>query len=141
MILPNKLHFHVPPMGIGNLLYGDGFTYDGTRPARHCGICGESYQPEIARSPSYHTDREVQLKVDFLLRHWASNHNKKHSTASQLEFIKSGKLMTPEAALKLIPLGIYPLADLALDDEMYHAGREAPRAPSDDVPDKQKGVN
>ena len=136
----SKLFINVPPVGISNLLYGDGFTYDGTRPARHCGICGESYQPEIARDPNYDTDRGLQLKVDYLLRHWAQNHNKKHSEWERAVFIQTGQLMTPEAALKLIPLGIYPLADLTFDDEMYHAGREAPRCPSDDVPDVQKGV-
>jgi hypothetical protein len=136
-----KLFINVPPMGISDTLYGDGFTYDATRPARHCGICGESYQPELARDSQYPIDKGVRLKVDFLLRHWAQEHNKKHSTASQLAFIKSGKLMTPEAALKLIPLGIYPLADLTFDEEVIQAGREAQRAPSDDVPDTQKGVN
>jgi hypothetical protein len=130
----SKLFINVPPMGISDSLYGDGFTYDGSRPARHCGICGESYQPDEARLPNYYADREVQLKVDFLLRHWAHNHNKMHSERERLAFIKSGKLMTPEAALKLIPLGIYPLADLTLDDEIIAAGFEAPRCPSDDVP-------
>jgi len=43
--------------------------------------------------------------------------------------------MTPTAALKLIPLGIYPIGDLVTDEEVAQAGLEAARAPSDDVQD------
>jgi hypothetical protein len=126
----SRLFLHVPPIGIGP---DDNFHYNGLRPARHCGICGESFQPELARCPEYNTDPEVRLAVELLLREWAIKHNKKHTTKEQQHYAERGNLMTPEAAIKLIPLGIYPIQDLLEDDEVIQAGLEAPRAPSDDV--------
>lgn len=128
-----QLYMLVPPIGISER---DGFTYDATRPARHCGICGASFQPALARSAQYATSKGVQYEVEMLLRDWAKLHNSRHTLAQRIEHAKSGRLLTPEAAIKLIPLGIYPLADLTLDDEVIQAGMEAKRAPSDDVKDK-----
>lgn len=128
----SRAFIHVPPIGIGP---NDNFFYDGTRPARHCGICGESYQPALARSPNYLTNKGVQHEVEKLLVGWANYHNyTKHTERAIRQYRERGNLMTPEAALKLIPLGIYPLTDLVMDDEIRQAGLEAKRAPSDDVP-------
>jgi hypothetical protein len=128
-----KLFFFVPPIGIGP---EDDFYFDGTRPARHCGICGESFQPYLARTDEFLTDGEVQLAVQIELEEWRRQHNNTHSEAEHVAFIKSGRLMTPEAALKLIPLGVYPVGDMALEDEeIIQAGLEAKRAPFNDVPD------
>lgn len=128
-----KLFLQASIIGLGK---EDGFTYDPLRPARHCGICGASFQPEAARSPNYDTDAEVRLAVDIEIKQWAIEHNKKHSEKEHIEHIKSGRLMTPEAAVKLIPLGIYPIDDLFFDEEIKQAGLEAPRAPQNDVPNK-----
>jgi len=129
----SKHFLHVPPLGIGK---DDGLTYDPLRPARHCGICGDSFQPELAKSPSYDSDEGVRLAVDILIREWATNHNKKHSPQQHIEHVRTGRLMTPEAAVRLIPLGVYPIDDLYFDPEISQAGFEAPRAPVDDVPNK-----
>lgn len=129
-----QLYMLVPPIGISER---DGFTYDATRPARHCGICGASFQPALARSAQYATSKGVQYEVEKLLIEWANWHtNYKHSERELVEYAMSGRLLTPEAAIKLIPLGIYPLADLTLDEEVIQAGMEAARRPSDDVKDK-----
>jgi len=128
-----KLFLHVPPLGLSD---DEGITYDPSRPARHCGICGDSFQPVLARSPLYNSDSEVRLAVDLEIREWAIKHNKKHSNKEHVEHIKKGRLMSPEAAIRLIPLGIYPINDLYYDEEIKQAGLEAPRAPQDDVPDK-----
>lgn len=127
----------VPPIGIGNANgqnYDDGFTYRGDRPARHCGLCGASYQPELARHSEYATNEGVRQRVEYLLMQWGRNHTARHSEKEWKEYYNRGNLMTPEAAIKLIPLGIYPLTDLLNDDEVAQAGLEAPRAPNDDVP-------
>lgn len=126
----SSIFLHVPPIGIDER---DGFTYRGDRPAKHCGICGESFQPWLARTPEFDTDMEVRWAVQIEIDEWTVKHNKKHSAAEHLALKKSGKLMTPEAAIKLIPLGIYPITDILRDEEVMHAGLEAPRCPSDDV--------
>lgn len=128
-----SLFLHVPPIGIGK---DDGLTYDPLRPARHCGICGDSFQPELARAKDYDTNAEVRLAVDIEIKQWTLNHNKKHSEREHIAHIKSGRLMTPEAAVRLIPLGIYPIDDLYFDEEIKQAGLEAPRAPQNDIPNK-----
>jgi hypothetical protein len=127
-----RVFLHVPPIGIGP---DDNFYYDGTRPAQHCSICGDSFQPWLARTSEYLTDGEVQLAVQLELDEWKRGHNKRHSDAEHLRLRESGNLMTPTAALKLIPLGIYPIGDLVTDEEVAQAGLEAARAPSDDVQD------
>ena len=124
---------HVPPIGIGE---DDGFTYHPLRPARHCGICGASFQPWLARTPEYEYDEDVRLAVDIQIKEWAVAHNKLHSEKERRAHTNSGRLMEPEAAIKLIPLGIYPIDDLYSDEEIAQAGLEAPRAPTDDVPYK-----
>jgi len=127
-----RLHLIVGPIGIG---VADNFLFDMTRPARHCGICGDSFQPWIARTDEYLTDGEVQLAVQIEIEEWRRNHRKKHSEAEHKALKDSGNMMTPEAALRLIPLGIYPIGDMAVDPELEQAGREAPRGPFNDIPD------
>ena len=127
-----KLYLHIPPIGIGP---SDNFTYDGTRPARHCGVCGDSFQPWLARTDEFLTDSEVQLAVQIELEEWRQEHNKTHSTEEHLALKRSGNLMTPEAASRLIPLGIYPISDMITDEEVAQASLEAPKAPKNDVPD------
>jgi hypothetical protein len=46
---------------------------------------------------------------------------------------KSGAYMTPGAATRLASFGIISVADMALIDEHWHAGREATRVPANDV--------
>jgi len=127
-----RLHLVVGPVGIGPT---NNFTFDMTRPARHCGICGDSFQPWLARTDEYLTDGEVQLAVQIEIEEWRRNHRKKHTEAEQKALTDSGNMMTPEAALRLIPLGIYPIGDMLVDEDIAQAGREAPRGPFNDVPD------
>lgn len=126
-----SIYLHVPPIGIDE---SDGFTYRGDRPASHCKICGDSFQPWLARTPEYDYDGEIRLAVEIELKEWRDKHNRTHSEAEHLALIESGNMMTPEAALKLIPLGIYPIQDLAMNDEVAQAGRESKAMPNDDVP-------
>jgi hypothetical protein len=127
------LFLYVPPLGLTD---DDRFLYNPNRPARHCGICGDSFQPELARCAEYDTDGEVRLAVDILIREWAVKHSSKHSEREHINHIKNGRLMSPDAAVRLIPLGIYPIDDLYYDDEIKQAGLNSPRAPVDDIPDR-----
>ena len=133
-----KLILEVPVIGIGP---EENFEFDLTRPAQHCAICGESFQPWLARTQEFLTDGEVQLAVKIEIDEWRVQHNKKHTEKEHIEFVKSGRKMTPKAALKLIPLGILPVGDLMLDEEIMQAGRESSRAPNNDVPDHMHNRN
>jgi hypothetical protein len=117
------------------------FLFEPNRPARHCRICGDSFQPVLARDPHFSTDKDIQLAVEILLQQWSDIHNNRaHSAREHLEFQASGRFMTPEAALRLIPLGIIPLQDMVFSAEHVQAGLEAKRAPTDDVPDFHRKV-
>jgi hypothetical protein len=125
-----SVYLHVPLIGRKDL---PGLEYMPDRPARHCRICGTSYQPSLARCDEYESDQEVQWAVEILLQEWAVNHNKRHSQKEHSQLRQTGKFLTPEATVKLAPLGIYPVQDMVTNDEVAHAARIAPRAPIDDV--------
>lgn len=109
------------------------FEYDPERPARHCRLCGESYQPALARTDEYLTSPQVQMTVEVLLRGWADDHNSQHSQRLHEAFRDTGMFLTPEATEKLVPLGIIPVQDIVLSSEHAHAALQAKRAPNDDI--------
>lgn len=126
-----SLYFEVTVPGLRTL---DGFEYDPERPAQHCRLCGTSFQPALARTDDWLWNDEVKWAVEILLREWSNNHARtRHTQREHENHRRSGRFLTPEAAAKLIPLGIYPVQDIVLDDEVRHAGLLAPRAPKDDV--------
>jgi len=125
-----SLILEVTPPGLTAL---EGLEYDPHRPARHCRICGRSYQPKLARVPEYEWDMEVKWAVEILLKEWALAHYKTHPERVHQQLLASGRFMTPEATVKLASLGIYPVQDMVFSDEAAHAGRLAPRAPTDDA--------
>lgn len=125
-----SLYFEATPIGLTSL---EGFGYDPKRPARHCRLCGASFQPALARAAEYEANEEIKLAVEILLQEWTVNHNKRHTPKEHRNFRMSGRFLTPEAAEKLIPLGIYPVQDIVMDDEVRHAAAIAPRKPTDDV--------
>jgi hypothetical protein len=125
-----SLYFEVTVPGLTSL---EGLEYNPGRPARHCKICGRSFQPALARSDKWLTSAEAQLTVEILLKNWATYHNRTHSSREHESFQKSGRFLSPEATEKLVPLGIIPVSDIVTDDEVRHAGLLAPRAPKDDT--------
>jgi hypothetical protein len=108
------------------------FEFDNEKPFRACLICGAIYQTELDRAP--HTAQDV---IDAFQgrQKWASKHGRLHSDEEHAKLKRSGNFCTPEAAYKLAPLGIAPIADIVLSDEHAHAARIAPRAPIDDAED------
>lgn len=128
----SSLYLHVPPIGLDSQNF-PGFEYMPERPARHCRICGASYQPQLARDPDFNSDPEVQWRVEILLQEWALHHNKRHSDTEHDQFRKSGRFLSPEAAEQLIPKGIIPMQDMSVSEESAHAARLAKRVPTVDV--------
>lgn len=101
-----------------------GIEFDPDQPYRCCLLCGAIYQPPTARN----TGVARQL--------WAEIHAKSHSEDEHASLANSGRFCTPEAAFRLAPFGVFSLTDLALDNEVMHALKEAPRAPINDVEDR-----
>lgn len=101
-----------------------------------CCICGEVYQTEADRNPPSVTDpKRIEWLEDQNRRHttWRNQENKQHPEHEHRMLILSGNWCTPEAALKLAPLGIFSLTDLVISGEVSDALRQAPRAPVDDA--------
>lgn len=108
-----------------------------------CRICGAVFQPhvntlavsdeEYARNPLLRIEAEAEIRL------WRDRHNERHSAREHLALAESGLTLTPEAAHKMAPFGLVPVAD-AENDEIADALRSAPRAPVDDVDTTLKGV-
>jgi len=117
------------------------FEFDASKPFVGCKLCGRLFQSKYDRDPySYVT---ADFAIDAVLHHarklsrgWQITHNKSHPEHEHVALLKSGRWCTPEAAEILAPLGVIPLIDLVLDQEVNHAMRQAPRAPIVDAEDK-----
>lgn len=124
-----------------------GLVFDITGEYVCCLICGDVYQSELDRAiikvrsnyplVSKYDQEILDIELPRKLAEakskrdlWAYNHRRKHSEKAHLDLRRSGRFCTPEAALKLSPLGIIPLEP---SNEMAHAMFEAPRAPQNDV--------
>lgn len=97
----------------------DGIMYDPRAPYRACLICGVVFQPTL------NTPRARQ--------EWAISHGKEHTAKEHVDLRKSGRLCTPEAALRLAAFGLIDVTGLIMDDELKSAYREAPRLPVEAV--------
>jgi hypothetical protein len=107
-----------------------------------CRICGAMFQARLAIELS---DEEWNVTPNLFAnavmlqtKEWRDRHNKTHSDRVHRQFVESGRTLTPEAAHKLAPFGLVPIAD-GDDEEVAHAMRVAPRAPYDDVETTLKG--
>lgn len=92
-----------------------------------CRICGALYQPPQERLPAEKYTQEAIRKSAKLQRGWALEHNKTHPLWEHRQLELSGRFLTPEATLALVPYGVIPLTDLVMSDENEAAGLEAPR--------------
>jgi len=122
------MYLHVSVIGLEDQL-----EFISDRPARHCRICGVSFQPALARTEEYLTDVEVQWATEIELQEWSNKHNKTHTAQQHQNFRSTGTFLTPEATERLVPLGIIPIQDIVFSEEHAHAGRQAKRAPDNDV--------
>lgn len=107
-----------------------------------CRLCGRLFQSRLAIELSddeWESDPHLFAHaVAVETAEWRVKHNKTHSEKEHLAFVASGRTLTPEAAVKLAPFGLVPVAD-AQDTEIAQALLEAPRAPIDDVDTTLKG--
>jgi len=111
-----------------------------------CRICGAIFQPWLNTDTSdqeYALNPEIALAASIEIQQWRNKHNLKHSSKEHLALAHSGLTMTPEAANRLAPFGLVPLADVEgrYGDEIVQALAEAPRAPTDDVETTTKGIH
>ena len=130
---------------LDHTIVGQGLTTLTIRKDREfagCAICGTLFQSRLAIELSdeeWEADRLIFAHaVAIETRDWRVSHSSKHSRREHEALRASGRTFTPEAAHKLAPFGLVPIAD-ADDDEVAHAMRVAPRAPYDDVETTLKG--
>ena len=112
-----------------------GIEFDVLAPYSGCYLCGEVFQSrldllyyQLASSdhvPDY-VLQNVQQRADARRRLWRVLHSSTHSQSEHTRLAQSPDLMTPEAAMKLAPLGVIPLE---FTEEMDQALQEAPRVP------------
>jgi hypothetical protein len=111
----------------------EGMEFMPNRDYTYCRICGVIFQPELNRVPSEDYTQEVVLAAELLRREWSQAHAKTHPESEHRSLALSGRHCTPEALQRLVPFGIIPVSDLALDAESEQAGLEAGRMPINDV--------
>lgn len=110
-----------------------GMEFMPNRDYTYCRICGTIFQPWLNRVPDEEYTQEVVLAAELLRREWSNSHAKTHTVTEHRMLALSGRHCTPEALANLLPMGIVPVSDLALDAESAQAGLEAPRMPVNDV--------
>jgi hypothetical protein len=116
----------VQPLGLTEL----GAKFDMKFPYTGCRICGAISQTDEDR----HAKTPRQTLDAYLNRlEWRRKHSRTHPQHMHDQLERSGAYMTPEAASRLASYGIISVADMALIDEHWHAGRESPRIPANDV--------
>lgn len=103
-----------------------------------CWLCGAVFQS--AQDRAYYTlleqgissDQLINLKAhaDRLRFEWRDEHTLKHSSEEHEQLARSKDLLTPKAAMRLAPLGIFPLEGSA---DVMQALAEAPRAPLQEI--------
>jgi hypothetical protein len=108
-----------------------GIEFDILSPYSGCYICGEVFQSKLdllynAYTSNPDTTKAIQRKADSLRALWRGLHAEGHTQEEHDKLRKSGDLMTPEAALRLVPLGIVPLQ---MSADMADVLAEAPRVP------------
>jgi len=117
-----------------------GFRKD--RPFAGCRICGDLFQPRFmieASDIQYEVAKGRRVHGELEIAEWREKHNERHTAQEHLDLAASSLTFTPEAAYKLAPFGLVPIADAEVP-EIAQAMKEAPRAPSDDVETTLKGL-
>lgn len=102
-----------------------------------CRICGAIFQSRLntkaISDEEYAANPDLELAAAIETSEWRTYHNRKHSEQEHLALAASGLTLTPEAAYKLAPFGIVPIADALINAETSCALLEAPRVPADDA--------
>lgn len=127
---PNKRKLILTGMLVGE---SHDFTmqiFDQSRPHTWCNLCGQVFQSELQRNFMHGTIDEVRATAE--RKNWSYRHARTHTELEHLRLVKSGRVCTPEAAQKLVALGIIPISDMIHDDdELIHSTGTAPRTLND----------
>lgn len=105
-----------------------GYLFDANAPHTYCRICGAVFQTQLDRDsikPNAHPD--LQVKAILGRKRWSFDHADTHSLQEHQALAASNRYMTPEATVKLVPLGIIPLTDMVMSKEHEEAAASAPR--------------
>jgi hypothetical protein len=119
---PTGRHIFMDGMLVGK---PEGYLFDSTAPHTYCRICGTVYQTQQDRDSVL--DYTIRVAATLRRKRWAFQHASTHSMAEHNDLIVSGRYMTPEAANKLVPLGVIPISDMIFDTATEQAAAEAPR--------------
>ncbi len=98
------------------------FNFDINKGYTYCGICGDIFQSRL-NEPLATNER----------RQWSFDHAATHSLVEHAEFTKSGRTMTPEAAIKLMPYGVVAVSDMVFDDELSRVLQRTSSTPTSDA--------
>ena len=116
------------------------FLFDPSAPHTCCALCGAVFQQDIDRYPQgYATDafdnniHLVRSYAESLRKNWSHQHAKQHPIHEHEALKKSGRKLTPEAAIKLAAFGVISVIDAVMDDEIEHAYLESKPIPTDDA--------
>lgn len=119
---------HVTPLGLDTETFNPHASFTG------CQICGEVFQSELDRKTylGYASPAE-QIQATVQRRNWSQWHASHSHTQKEHDMLAaSGRFCTPEAAMKLAPLGIVTMSDNVFSVEHEQAQAEAPRTPVDE---------
>jgi hypothetical protein len=133
---PKALYVEARPVGLSNDVLENHFNPD--YPYSYCRICGFVYQDDFQRRPvplhkqsNQVTEPNDSLEKKLRRRDAILKHDRQHARDGSLaKYQASGFYFTPEATLRLIPYGIIPVSEMALQDEHSDAARQAKRIPT-----------
>lgn len=107
--------------------------FDNEREFSACLICGQVYQHPHNRLPLDSVTPTQLAEATKLREEWKIAHARSHPERVHEQWRRSGRFCTPEAAHRLVPLGIAPVSDMVFSAEHADAAYEAPRLATNDV--------
>lgn len=106
-----------------------------------CRICGKVFQPALNRLPDEYYGDSAIYEAMLQRRAWSEKHARTHPAREHELLRLSGRFVTPEAALALVPYGIIPVQDIVFSVEHEQAGLEAVRMPEENESTLRGGIS
>lgn len=115
------------------------YIFDANAPHTYCRVCGAVFQTQRDRDSVVSVHLRIEATAN--RKRWAAEHSATHPLRVHQEMAATGRYMTPEAALKLIPLGIIPVSDMIFDRATEQAASEAPRLRAETQDEMEEQLN